>query len=270
MNYSESFINNLSYTDFIALINQTNVPPGSYSTLTRWRINSGLNSESTLFEAACSTGFSILNLIKNSGCKGIGADISQASIQSAHKNAARMGLTHHASFFCEDATTFKSHDRFSHIVVGASFGFFQNPKAMIENLFSMVGESAYLLASPFYAVREVPAETIVRSQRILGITPTIQKYKEIMKLYRGFNVEYEDRLDSIPETQEEIQHYCHSTISRACRELQIKDEMTYEILFKRLQKIKEISNELRQYQEYSVLVLKYDREIYPHRYVELF
>jgi ubiquinone/menaquinone biosynthesis C-methylase UbiE len=263
-------IDSLSYTDFIALINQTNVPPGSFSTLTKWRVNSGLNATSNIFEVACTTGFSLLNLVGSACCKGTGVDISELSIERAKQNAIQKKLDKRADFFCEDATAFKSREQFSHIVIGASLGFFPAPAQMIKNIFLMVSDVAYILASPFFSIHEMPTTVIQESKQVLGITPTIHNYKEIMKLYKGFDIEYEERLYSVPESEEEMQHYCHSTIERACKILTISDNAMYDILYNRLYKIKKISNRLREYQNYSVLILKYNRDSYPNRYVELF
>ncbi len=52
------FIKQLSYTDFVGFINQWNVLPGSYSTLSKWAIYSRMNKNSRLLEVACTTGFS--------------------------------------------------------------------------------------------------------------------------------------------------------------------------------------------------------------------
>jgi 2-polyprenyl-3-methyl-5-hydroxy-6-metoxy-1,4-benzoquinol methylase len=269
-NFTEKSIREMSYTSFIAFINQTNVPPGAYSTLTKWRINSGMNSDSRVFEAACSTGFSLLNLVKNSNSCGVGVDISEPSIAAAKKMAVNMQLDNRTTFDCCDATTYQAQEKFSHIVVGAALGFFSNPAHMMKNILTMVDEYAYVLAAPFYAFKEVPTAVIEESRRILGITPTIQDYKKIMQLYHGFDVEYEDRLDSIAETEDEIKHYCESTINRACQNLNITDNFSYMLLYERLQEIKHICNKLREYQKYSVLVLKYNRGHYPNRYVEIF
>ncbi|PJD94931.1 MAG: hypothetical protein CK425_10260 [Parachlamydia sp.] len=267
---SEKDIKSLNYIDFIALINQTNVPPGSFSTLTRWKVNSGMNAASNIFEIACTTGFSLLNLIKSLKCRGVGVDISKASIEAAKQNAVEMDLQTLADFHCHDASTYKTDEIYSHIIVGASLGFFTNPKLMIENIFSMVHEEAYILASPFYAVKEVPSQIVEDCQRILGITPTVQNYKETMRLYRGFDIEYEDRLSSFCETEDELKHYCDSTIVRACQRLGITSSSLYDLLYKRLYEVKNVCNTLRNYQNYSVLVLKYNRKHYPNRYVELF
>lgn len=269
-NISKELIDGMSYTDFIAFIKQTNVPPGSFSTLTKWRINSGIDQNSNIFESACSTGFSLLNLVRNGNCKGVGVDISRRSIETAKEIAVNMDLSDKVSFDCCDATIYQSKEKFSHIVLGAALGFFDNPSLMMKNILSMIDESAYVLASPFYGIKEMPNELVVESRRILGITPTIKNYKEIMKLYHGFDIEYEDRSESIPETEDEISHYCHSTITRACQDRNIVDNHLYKTLYDRLYEIKAVCNRLREYQRYTVLILKYNRAHYPNRYVELF
>lgn len=263
-------IDSLSYTDFVAFVNQTNVPPGSYSTLTKWRVNSGIDTNSNIFEAACTTGFSIINLAKSANCGGVGVDIHQQSVEKARLNAKNAGLDTKIDFACLDASTYKAETQFTHIVLGAALGFFADPMQMLNNIRSMVGEIAFILAAPFYAVKEVPQDVVRKAQQVLDITPTIHGYKDIMRLYNGFIVDFEDRQESVPETDSEIQHYCTSTITRACKELNINDSESYDKLYARLYAIKQICNELRQYQRYSVLVLKYDKAMYPNRYVEIF
>jgi hypothetical protein len=134
----------------------------------------------------------------------------------------------------------------------------------------MSRDVSYILAAPFYLIKEMPETIINDSKRILGINPTTQDYKAVMRLYRNFDIQYEDRLYSIVETEEELTHYCHSTITRACHDLRIMNKNLYNVLYKRLYEIRIICNKIRQYQNYSVLVLKYDRSYYPNRYVELF
>ncbi|NRF25479.1 methyltransferase domain-containing protein [Vibrio coralliilyticus] len=267
---NEDTIDTISYTDFVALVNQTNVPPGSFSTLTKWRVNSNLNKESNILEAACTTGFSILNLINESGSKGVGIDISESSVKRASENAIKMGLENQARFLSMDATKFESEEKFTHVVVGAGLGFFPQPNLMINKIQSLFGDEGYLLASPFYVTKDIPSELIDEAQKVFGINPTNSSYKEVMELYKGFDIYYEDRLKPELETTSELAHYCDSTITRACKINDVSSEIIYKKMYDRLYKIKDLSNRLREYQEYSILVLKYERKEYPNRFVELF
>lgn len=267
---TKKYIDNLSYTDFVALINQTNVPPGSFNTLTRWRVNSDLSEKSNVFEIATTTGFSLLNTANVTGCTGTGVDICSASINKAIDNSKKMRLADKVKFFCHDATTFKSNEKFSHIILGASLGFFKDPQLALQNLTTLVEDNAYILASPFYVTKKMPAELVAKAQKILGIIPTTQNYKDIMKLYKEFEFYYEDRLSSFKETPDELKHYCQSTIERALQELGCTDNKVYDLLYKRLYDIRDVCNEIREYQNYSVLVLKYSRQNFSKRYVEFF
>jgi ubiquinone/menaquinone biosynthesis C-methylase UbiE len=263
-------INEMSYTEFVAFINQTNVPPGSYSTLTKWRNNSNLNAESRVLEVACTTGFSITSLVKESGCEGVGIDLCNDSINQARLNAEQMGLGDNVQFKAIDGMKYESPEKFSHIVVGAGLGFFPQPEKMVEKICRLFKESGYLLASPFYTVDDIPVKMLTQAAKVFGITPTVQPYKEVMQLYKGFEVYFEERLQPLQETETELHHYCESTVDRASRSYHFEDESIKSAMYDRLYSIKKMSNNLRQYQGYNVLILHYDSQHYPNRYVELF
>lgn len=270
MKIDTRLINEISYTEFVALINQTNVPPGSYSTVTKWRNNSNLNSDSRVLEVACTTGFSINTLVKDTSCNGVGIDLCPDSIKQARINANEMELGDSVRFKAMDGTKFESIEKFSHVVVGAGLGFFPQPERMIKNICHLFGSSGYLLASPFYTVGDIPQKMLNQASKVFGIMPTVQPYKDVMQLYKGFDIYFEERLQPMKETEKELHHYCESTIDRASASYHLEDEGIKSAMYDRLYNIKKMSNDLRQYQGYNVLVLHYDKQRYPNRYVELF
>jgi SAM-dependent methyltransferase len=267
---SVDYINSISYTDFVGLINQWNVLPGSHTTLSKWRIYSQLDSNSTLLEIACTTGFSSRELVLQSGCKGEGIDISEKSVDMANYNKEHYAPSANLSYKVADGYTFTSESKFSHIVVGAALGFFPDPKKMLDHCVSLLNDGGYVLASPFYVVEVIPKELVERAQSVFGITPTQVPYKEIMKHYKDLEVIFEDRNELIQETEDELIHYCTSTINRAVDMLNVTDSSIKDAMCERLYSIKKMSNDLRPYQRYSTLVLKYRSDVYPNRYVELF
>jgi len=141
---------------------------------------------------------------------------------------------------------------------------------MVSRCISMLEDGGYILAAPFYVVRTIPSNLIKRAQKVFGITPTNVSYKEIMQLYNKFEIIYEDRNELIQETKDELEYYCRSTVDRACEMRNIKNKKVYEAMFGRLFEVKEMSNDLRPYQRYSVLVLRFRKSVYPNRFVELF
>jgi ubiquinone/menaquinone biosynthesis C-methylase UbiE len=263
-------IKNLSYTDFIGLINQWNVLPGSYVTLSKWAYFSGLNKKSNLLEVACTTGFSSRELSLLSGCNGEGFDLSEKSIKMAIYNKNKYAPNIKFSYSVADGYKYDPKNKFTHIVVGASLGFFPDPEKMLQKCITMLKDKGYILASPFYITKKIPKELIKKAQRIFGITPTSIPYKEIMKLYNKLEIIFEENNKLIQETEEEINYYCKCTIDRACNMLKINDKNIYNAMYNRLYEIKKMSNDLRPYQMYSVLILRYRKSTYPNRFVELF
>lgn len=263
-------IKQISYTDFVGLINQWNVLPGSYVTLSKWSQFSRLNKNSRLLEVACTTGFSSRELAVMSGCSGEGFDLSRKSIKMANYNKEKYTPNIDFSYSVADGYSFKAQKLFTHIVVGASLGFFPDSHKMLEKCISMLEDGGYLLASPFYVTEPLPLEIIKRAQKVFDITPTKVPYKEIMKLYNKMEILFEEHNALMQETDEELYYYCKCTIDRACKMLEINDEEVHNAMYDRLFEIKKTSNDLRPYQMYSVLVLRYRKSVYPNRFVELF
>lgn len=264
------FIKQLSYTDFVGLINQWNVLPGSHVTLSKWACFSGLNKNSRLLEIACTTGFSSRELALLSGCKGEGFDLSAESVKMANYNKEKYAPNINFSYKVADGYKFEAKKPFTHIVVGASLGFFPDPAKMLGKCISMLTDGGYILASPFYVTKQIPEALIKKAQKVFEITPTSVPYKETMKLYNKLEIVFEERNDLVQETEEELHHYCESTIDRASKMLKIEDKNIYKAMYDRLYEVKKMSNELRPYQMYGVLVLRYRKNVYPKRFVELF
>lgn len=268
--YSVDDIKKLSYTDFVGLVNQWNVPPGSYNTISKWNLFSGLNSNSKLLEIACTTGFSSRELSLLSGCSAKGVDISKRSIDAAVQNQIKYAPNAELTYETLDANRLSSDNKYTHIIIGAALRFFADPHKILSHLLSLFDEEGMILACEFYIKKDIPQHLLKKAEGVFGITPTAVGYKEVMKIYSGLEIVYEDKCELFKETNEELRHYVESTISRAYREHNIEDANVKDAMFERLYAIKKMSNDLRPYQFYNVLVLRYRKKIFPNRYVELF
>ena len=267
---SAEYIKSISYTDFVGLINQWNVLPGAYVTLSKWVKFSNLNSNSKILEIACTTGFTSREIALATGCSGLGLDISEASVKMAKYNKKTYAPNIDIEYICKDGYKFESKDKYTHIIFGAALRFFSNPEKMIKKSLEFLIDGGILLSSEFYVVKPIPKELINKAKKIFNFTPTEIPYKEVMKMYQGLDIVYEDKNSLFKETPEELQYYCKSTVDRACKMLNIADKKISKAIFDRLYEIKEMSNELRPYQNFNVLITRYRKSIYPNRYVELF
>ncbi len=268
MNVEE--INKMSYPDFVGYINQWNVLPGAHVTLSKWAIFSRMDEKSKILQFACTTGFQARELSILTGCTGKAFDLSQQAVDMAIYNQKRYAPNSQITYFQADGTKLDLKEKFSHVIIGAGFQFFNDPKEAIRKTVEYIQDGGYLLASPFYIKKNIPQSLINEFKTVFGITPTVAGYKDIMSMFRDLEILYEDKNDLVEETEEELQHYCKCTIERACEIRQISDPLVKKSMFDRLYRIKEMSNKLRPYQSYSVLVLRYRKSVYPNRFVELF
>lgn len=267
---TKEFIEQLSYPDFVGLINQWNVLPGAYDTLNRWIKYSNINTNSKLLQVACTTGFQLREISLLTNCSGLGFDLSEYAIKSAKFNKENYTPNLDIDYVVADGYKFSSKKKYSHIIFGAGLGFFPDPQKMLDRALFFLKDEGYLLVSPFYVTKKPPIELIEKFKKIFGITPTLKGYKEIMQMYRNFEILYENKKNIIEETEEEIDFYVKCTVDRAVRDLEINDKAIYQVIFNRLKEVKDMSNQLRKYQEYTVLVLRYRKNVYPNRFVELF
>lgn len=263
-------VEQLSYTDFIGLINQWNVPPGAFTTLNKWRLFGEVDSASRILEVACTTGFSSRELALLTGCQALGIDISAASIRAARENQKKYALKSKLTYRHADVATFTNQNFFSHIVLGAALRFFPHPQTTLKHLLNLLEPHGFVLSCEFFCQKKIPAQLVTQARNVFNITVTQSGYKEVMAPYRNLTLLYEDHNDIRPETDDELDHYTRSTIDRAVTDAKIKSADVYEALYQRLLKIKKISNALRPYQQYVVLAHRKDPRIYPHRYTELF
>jgi len=266
-----NFINDLNYPDFVWLINQWNVPPGSYDTLSRWINYWRINEQSNILEAACTTGFSVREIVNTTKAKWTWFDLSYKAIENAKYNKEKYTNWLDLNFLQANWYEYDSKwNKYSHIIVWAALKFFPDPDLMIERVVNLLEDWGYLLASPFYGIWNMPESVKEKAKRVFGFNITSEPYKEIMSLYTKLEIIHEERKKLELETDEEISNYCKSTIDLAVEKLNIDDIDIYKAMYDRLYEVRQMSNELRVYQEYSVLVLRYRKELYPNRLVELF
>ena len=261
----------MSYTEFISFAHQWNVPPGSFVTLNEWTVFSRINEKSRILEIASTTGFSSREIARLTGCRAVGIDICQSSVDRANYNYELYGKNLDLKYICMDACDYKSDEKFTHIVLGACLGFFKNPSVMISNLKNLLEDGGMILVSPYYLKdKKLPKNLIERTKKVIEINPTNYNYYTAMKPYENFEIIYENRKDIIPETEEQMKKYCKNTIDTSCRLNNINDKKFIEYMYNRMYEIKDVCNELHKYFGYSVLILRYRSDIYPNRYVELF
>ncbi len=259
-----------AYPDFVAMVNQTNVMPGGHATLNTWALNSRMDERSTLLDVACTTGFTSRELARLTGCAATGFDLSADAVALARYNHQISGHQLRLQYTQADGTAFAPGRTFSHIAVGAALGFFPDPPAMAARLLDLLDDGGYILAAPFWCDHPLPPGVVRIRREVFGITSPMETREQARALFRGLDVLHQADHRLHPESDDDIEHYCLSTVDRCCAQAGIEDRTVREAMIVRLRAIKHATNRLREHQSYSVLVLRLDRRTYPQRFVELF
>lgn len=260
----------MSYTEFIAYVDQWNVPPGALDTINQWSVFGHVNESSKILEIACTTGLSSREISRITECKAKGIDICPYSVNAASFNAKRYADKLELDYECVDASKYQSDSKYTHVIIGAGLGFFEQPKQMLDKIPDFFDDYGYILASPYYSNGEMPDDIKNECKKIIGITPTTMSYDSVRDMYENYEIAYEKRCNIIIETEEQMKKYAYDTVKRGCEIRGIKSEEIFECMYKRLYDIKRISNEMHKYQSYSVMVLRYLKDVYPNKFLELF
>ncbi|MEV8322218.1 class I SAM-dependent methyltransferase [Kitasatospora sp. NPDC056731] len=259
-----------SYPDFVAMINQTNVMPGAHATLNTWALHSRLGPHHRLLDVACTTGFTSRELARLTGCTATGFDLSHDSVNLARYNHHILDATLHLTYHQADGTTYRPDHTYSHVAVGAALGFFPDPPAMANRLLGFLDNGGYVLAAPFWAPEPLPDHAAAVRRDVFGITSPMETRHQALGLFGGLDVLHQADHTLTPEPDDAIEHYCQSTVDRACAQSGNTDPAVRTAMTDRLREIKHATNVLRAHQRYTVLVLRYDASAHPNRYVELF
>lgn len=161
----------LNYPDFVGAINQTNVLPGAYDTLSRWINYGNINKNSHILQIACTTGFQSREISYNTGCSGDAVDLSEIAVNRAKQNQIELLGENRINYITSDANDYLDSVpfKYTHILFGAGLGFFPEPQKTFQKAIEHLEEGGYILASPFYAVKPVPPEIINEGREVFGI-----------------------------------------------------------------------------------------------------
>ncbi|MDG0767202.1 methyltransferase domain-containing protein [Bacillus halotolerans] len=164
-------INEMSYVEFLAFLNQPNIPPGGFPSIKKAVEQCNFEPGSLLLDAGCNTGFVTHELARLTGSKVIGLDISHEMISTAKeyaklKDISYPGLT---TFMQGDATNLVfPDDLFDGVLCGGSTAFMENPKQAIKEYARVVRPWGYIVEIEFYYKEKPQPELLNRVNSTLG------------------------------------------------------------------------------------------------------
>lgn len=172
MTLTKNEILELNYPDFVAFLEQENTPPGADFTLSYWLREGQVNSQSHVFDLACTTGFSLRRASQLTGCSGLGLDISRKAIDQANAFAKKENLNS-ISFLHGDATDIPFKDQlFTHVFGGSNFSFIQERQKGLEEVARVLKPAGFLCISNYFYHQSPTKKTLDSVEKAIGFRPS--------------------------------------------------------------------------------------------------
>lgn len=257
MTISIEKINDLSYPDFVGLMNQENTPPGGLDTIRSWIETSEIDSDSRIFDLACSTGFSSRKVAELCGCRSLGIDISEISISSGNTLAKINGLEHLLDYVVMDATKLNNLCGFTHVLGGCNFAFIQDREKALIEVEKVLIDKGFLCVSNFHYRKTPTKEILDNVERVLGWRPS-----EKWSLDYWFDF-FSSKFELVSQEIKEIHPECEDSLRRRLEKTIFNESdirfvsFSYEqrvAIFERLFFMRKVLNSQRGFQGYSVQV----------------
>lgn len=221
------WIEELSYVQFISLLQETNRPPGGKHTVRYWITNAHISSRSRVLEIGCNTGFTSLELCRSIQCEVVGVDISEEALSVARKELlCDVGkIQRRVNFERSDVRALPFQNAtFDVVICGGALSFVQELGQALSEIKRVLTPWGFLCVSPL-CYRENPPDTLRNKLwTILGFEVPILSGKDWIDLVSraGFEIYASKSLSLSPRLKKEVYEYVDNLVYKT--ELELNDE----------------------------------------------
>jgi SAM-dependent methyltransferase len=246
----------LPYVELLALLGESNQPPGGFDTIRRLIVNCHLGPHTNVLHAGCNAGFLSRELARLSGCTITGIDISERMAEAANRRARAEGLEGRARYENRDMrdTRFGA-ATFDVTLSGGALAFVvDQPRAVREWL--RVTKPFGLVADSELFYREDPPDSVRgRVSSIIGVEVPVYRESDWRGLFtHDLLAPYYSHVAGVQtRTADEVRAYCRKMIDFCASGWEAGAQ---EALFERLADVFLTFNENLKYMGYIVLVYR--------------
>ncbi|MDQ3823383.1 MAG: class I SAM-dependent methyltransferase [Actinomycetota bacterium] len=185
-------VDTLDYVSFIALLNETNRPPGGKATVRFWIQNAHLSPASDVLEIGSNTGFTSLELARSCGCRVTGIDISPAAVEVARGELAAdvPAVRERVRFEVADALEIPAEgDAFDAVVCGGALSFVRDRERALVEIGRVLRPWGFVCVSPLAYHSQPPEALLDDLEGVLGFRVPVFTSADWLELFRGAGFE---------------------------------------------------------------------------------
>ncbi|MBU1870669.1 class I SAM-dependent methyltransferase [Patescibacteria group bacterium] len=249
----------MGYVDFLALLNETNRPPGGKDSVRRMAINSFINFKSKVLHSGCNTGYCSFEISHLTKCKVNAVDVNKNMVAAGKKKLKLEPdiFKNNISFSLSDAhkLNFKS-NMFDLVFSGGSTAFMKNPPQVVKEYKRVCKPYGFIGDMCMFYKKKPPLSLLNKINKLLNIKikPWDKQYWVSLYTNEGLELFY-DYTDNMPydPTSKEVMVYCEKMIRDAFIG---QDEDVIKLGIKKFFSYMSLFNENHKYIAYSVLLFR--------------
>lgn len=253
MELTKKEINNLSYPDFVAFLEQENTPPGAEYTLQYWMKEAQISLNSFVLDLACTTGFSSRRISQATKRSGFGVDISKLAVIQANAFAKAENVDS-INFLHGDATDlpFKT-DLFTHVLGGSNFSFIQNREKGLSEVHRVMKTFSFLCISNYYYTTPPSIQLLDEVEKSISFRPSAEWTESYWKnfLSNKFAIFKGEDIQLPVNSDDEIKKFINQQLQACTKKLNPEE---YEACFERLFYVRKTLNEQRRIQKIALQI----------------
>ncbi|BDH83964.1 MULTISPECIES: class I SAM-dependent methyltransferase [Lactococcus] len=229
-------LNKMNYNEQIAIIGETNRPPGGIRTIMDLVKNVYFTPDTKILEIGTSTGFTAVELAKRTNSKITSIDINEESIKIAKDRAKEHGVTDNINFLVADAMNLPFQDEeFDIVFSGNIISYIPDREKALSEYMRVLKDNGVLFATPMYYLHEPNNSLMMKVRNALKMDIKIDYESYWQKFFDNPNLELflEEKFDfdyisdlKIGKYVEDIQ----KTNERFLNAQNMDDETTQEFL----------------------------------------
>ncbi|MEK9131851.1 MAG: class I SAM-dependent methyltransferase [Patescibacteria group bacterium] len=258
---TEDDIEQMSYTDFIALLDETNRCPGGKKTIRRIRELIHIDGKTNILDVGSNTGFTSLELARITPAKISGIDISESCVDQAKRSLSEDIENVRSRVTFQIASSYSipfPDDNFDLIMTGGATGFMDDKSRAIHEYLRVLKPWGFLVMSPLTYHTQAPQKIIDDVGEIIGTTikpMTTQDWVNIVgEISKDFEFYFSEPYRLSPRTNEEVDAHVDYFLRKD--RIKILSETVRDAIKRRWWSTLKVFNENHKYLGYSIIVFR--------------
>jgi ubiquinone/menaquinone biosynthesis C-methylase UbiE len=256
-----SDIREMTYTDFIALLKETNRCPGGKKTIRRIRELIHIDDKTKILDVGSNTGFTSLEFARITPATISGIDVSESCVREARELLSydTESVKSRVTFSAASAYDIPFPDNtFDIVMVGGATSFMDDKRKAVAEYLRVLKPWGLLVSSPLSYHTHPPKKVVDEVSNIIGvqIKPMTKNdwINTVVDATQDFELYFDESHALSPRTEEEIEQYINYFINKD--HIKSMPHYVQNVIKEKWASILKVFNENHKYLGYDIVIFR--------------